>query len=160
MNSKQIDFSVGIFVLVGLLAIAYLAIQFGGNRFFGSDARPVTAIFSNVGGLNANSNVMIAGVKIGTVSEITLDPQTLKAQVKLLINNDIELFDDATASIKTNGLIGDKFVSIYPGTPDIGLELEGPIVDTEPALDIEGLISRFAFGSVTDDAGAAKKTAE
>lgn len=153
MNSKKLDFTVGLFVLLGLLAIVFMAIQIGGNRFLGSGLRPVEAIFSNVGGLNEGSNIMIAGVKIGTVGKITLDPNTLKARVQLLVNDDIELFDDATAAIKTNGLIGDKYVSIYPGTPDIGLDLDGPIVDTEPAIDIEGLISRFAFGDVTKDEG-------
>ncbi|MDQ8205346.1 outer membrane lipid asymmetry maintenance protein MlaD [Pelagicoccus sp. SDUM812003] len=153
MNSKKVDFSVGLFVLIGLLAIVYMAVQIGGSRFLGSDLKSVTAIFTNVGGLSSGSNIMIAGVKIGTVGPITLNQESLKAEVELRINDDIELFDDATASIKTNGLIGDKYVSIYPGTPDLGLELSGPIVDTEPAIDIEGLISRFAFGDVTKEEG-------
>lgn len=150
MNSKKIDLSVGAFVLVGILAILYLAIKIGGGRLTGGDAREVKAIFSNVGGLNPASNVMIAGVKIGTVNSIALNPDTLKAEVTLRIDQGIALYDDATASIRTNGLIGDKYISIYPGTPDIGLELDGPIVDTESAIDIEGLISRFAFGSVSE----------
>lgn len=151
MNSKTTDFSVGLFVLIGLLAIAYMAIQIGGSRFFGSDTREVEAIFSNIGGLNSGSNVMIAGVKVGTIGDITLNQDTLRAEVTLKIDSGIELFDDATASIKTNGLIGDKYIAIYPGTPDLGLELEGPIVDTESAIDIEGLISRFAFGNVAEE---------
>ncbi len=151
MNSKKLDFTVGLFVLVGLLTIGYMAVQIGGSRFLGSNTRSVEAVFTNIGGLSSGSNIMIAGVKIGTVGPITLDQQTLKAKVELRLNNDIELFDDATASIKTNGLIGDKYVAIYPGTPDLGMDLEGPIVDTEPAIDIEGLISRFAFGSVTEE---------
>lgn len=153
MNSKKVDFSVGLFVLVGLLAIAYMAIQIGGSRFLGSDSKTVTAIFQNIGGLSSGSNITIAGVKIGTVGSIELNPETLRAEVELLINDDIELFEDATASIKTNGLIGDKYIAIYPGTPMEGFELSegGPIVDTESALDIESLISRFAFGSVTEE---------
>lgn len=153
MNSKKIDFSVGLFVLIGLIAIAYMAIQIGGSRFLGGDTRSVTAIFTNIGGLSSGSNITIAGVKIGTVGPITLNPDTLKAEIELRINSDIELFEDATASIKTNGLIGDKYIAIYPGTPMEGFELaEGnPIVDTESAIDIESLISRFAFGSVTED---------
>ncbi|EDY80767.1 mce related protein [Verrucomicrobiia bacterium DG1235] len=151
MNSKKIDFSVGLFVLIGLLAIVYMAVQIGGSRFLGSDSRSVTAIFTNIGGLSSGSNITIAGVKIGTVGPITLNPETLKAEVELRIDNDIELFDDATASIKTNGLIGDKYIAIYPGTPGIGFPLEGAIVDTEAAIDIESLISRFAFGDVTEE---------
>ncbi len=151
MNKSKTDFTVGLFVLVGLLAIVYMAIQIGGSRFLGSDTRNVTAIFSNIGGLSSGSNIMIAGVKVGVIGPIRLNQDTLKAEVELRIDRSIELYDDATASIKTNGLIGDKFVSIYPGTPDLGLALEGPIVDTESAIDIEGLISRFAFGSATED---------
>ncbi len=151
MNSKKIDFSVGLFVLVGLAAIVYMAVQIGGARFFGSDSQNVTAIFTNIGGLSSGSNITIAGVKIGTVGPITLNPETLKAEIELRIDKDIELFDDATAAIKTNGLIGDKYIAIYPGTPGVGFPLDGPIVDTEPAIDIEGLISRFAFGSVSKD---------
>lgn len=153
MNSKKVDFSVGLFVLVGLIAIAYMAIQIGGSRFLGGDSRSVTAIFSNIGGLSSGSNITIAGVKIGTVGTIDLNPDTLRAEVQLRINSNIDLFEDATASIKTNGLIGDKYIAIYPGTPMEGFELPDgePIVDTESAIDIESLISRFAFGSVTEE---------
>lgn len=150
MNSNKVNFSVGLFVLVGLCAIVYMAVQIGSSRFLGGDQRAVTAIFTNIGGLSSGSNITIAGVRIGTVGEIGLNPETLNAEVELRIDEDIELFDDATASIKTNGLIGDKYIAIYPGTPDLGMPLEGAIVDTEPALDIEGLISRFAFGSVEE----------
>ncbi|MBC2605546.1 outer membrane lipid asymmetry maintenance protein MlaD [Pelagicoccus albus] len=153
MNSKKIDFSVGLFVIIGLCAIVYMAVQIGSSRLVGKDSQTVTAIFSNIGGLSSGSNITIAGVKIGTVGPITLNSETLKAEVELRINGDIELFDDATAAIKTNGLIGDKYISIYPGTPGIGFPLEAgdKIVDTEPALDIENLISKFAFGSVTEE---------
>lgn len=151
MNNKKIDFSVGLFVLVGLAAIVFMAVQIGSSRFLGSDTRAVTAIFTNIGGLSSGSNITIAGVRIGTVGPIKLNPETLKAEIELRIDDSIELFDDATASIKTNGLIGDKYIAIYPGTPGIGFPLDGPIVDTEPAIDIEGLISRFAFGSVSED---------
>ncbi|MDQ8187507.1 outer membrane lipid asymmetry maintenance protein MlaD [Pelagicoccus sp. SDUM812002] len=151
MNSKKIDFSVGLFVIVGLLAIVYMAVQIGSARFLGSDDQRVTAIFTNIGGLSSGSNITVAGVKIGTVGPIILNPETLKAEIELRINKDIELFDDATAAIKTNGLIGDKYIAIYPGTPGIGMPLDGAIVDTEPAIDIEGLISRFAFGSVSEE---------
>lgn len=152
MNSKKVDFSVGLFVLVGLLAVIYMAVQIGSSRFLGGDTQKVVAIFSNIGGLSSGSNITIAGVKIGTVGEISLNAETLKAEVELRVNSDIELWDDATAAIKTNGLIGDKYIAIYPGTEIEGLSepLDGPIVDTESAIDVEGLISRFASGSVTE----------
>ena len=148
MNQKRIEFSVGIFILFGIAAILYLAIQIGGSRFFGSDARVIDARFTNVGGLNEGSNVMIAGVKVGLVGDITLDTENFVAMVQLKLHTDLSIYDDAIASIKTNGLIGDKYIALDPGGGGFELEEGEPIVDTEPALDIESLISRFAFGSL------------
>ena len=148
MNQKRIEFSVGIFILFGIAAILYLAIQIGGSRFFGSDARVIDARFTNVGGLNEGSNVMIAGVKVGLVGDITLDTENFVAMVQLKLHTDLSIYDDAIASIKTNGLIGDKYIALDPGGGGFELEDGEPIVDTEPALDIESLISRFAFGSL------------
>ena len=148
MNQKRIEFSVGIFILIGIAAILYLAIQIGSSRFFGSDARVIDARFTNVGGLNEGSNVMIAGVKVGLVGDITLDTENLVAMVQLKLHTDLSIYDDAIASIKTNGLICDKYIALDPGGGGFELEDGEPIVDTEPALDIESLISRFAFGSL------------
>ncbi len=150
MNQKKIEFSVGVFVLVGILAILYLAIQIGSSRFVGDDSRVVEARFNNVGGLNEGTNIMIAGVKVGKVGKITLDTENIVAIVELKLSQDIELYDDAIASIKTNGLIGDKFVSLDPGGGGLPLEEGEVIVDTESALDIESLISRFAFGGIEE----------
>jgi len=151
MNQKRIEFSVGIFILVGIAAILYLAIQIGSSRFLGSDETIVEARFSNVGGLNKGSNVMIAGVKVGVVGDIYLDKESIVAMVQLKLQEEITLYDDAIASIKTNGLIGDKYVALDPGGGGFELEEGEPIVDTESALDIESLISRFAFGSLEED---------
>jgi len=151
MKQKNIEFSVGLFVLVGIAAVLYLAIQIGSSRFLGSDATVVQARFTNVGGLNEGSNVMIAGVKVGVVGAIELDTENIVAMVQLNLYTDITLYDDAIASIKTNGLIGDKYVALDPGSGGMELEAGEPIVDTESAIDIEGLISRFAFGSLDEE---------
>ena len=148
MNQKRIEFSVGIFILLGIVAILYLAIQIGSSRFWGSDARVIDARFTNIGGLNEGSNVMIAGVKVGVVGDITLDTENLVAMVQLKLHTNLSIYDDAIASIKTNGLIGDKYIALDPGGGGFELEKGEPIVDTESALDIESLISRFAFGSL------------
>ncbi len=150
MNSKKTEFAVGLFVLAGIAAILYLAIQIGSSRFLGSDATIITARFSNAGGLNEGSNVMIAGVKVGVVGDIVLDTENLVAMVELNLDTDVVIYDDAIASIKTNGLIGDKFVALDPGGGGFELESGEPIVDTESAVDIESLISRFAFGSLEE----------
>ena len=91
---------------------------------------------------------MIAGVKVGMVGDITLDTENLVAMVQLKLHTDLSIYDDAIASIKTNGLIGDKYIALDPGGGGFELEEGEPIVDTESALDIESLISRFAFGSL------------
>ena len=148
MNQKRIEFSVGIFILIGIAAILYLAIQIGSSRLLGSDARVIDVRFTNVGGLNEGSNVMIAGVKVGVVGKITLDTENMVAMVQLKLHTDLSIYDDAIASIKTSGLIGDKYIALDPGGGGFELEEGEPIVDTESALDIESLISRFALGSL------------
>ena len=150
MNQKRTEFAVGLFILVGILAILYLALQIGSSRILGSDSMVVEARFSNIGGLNEGSNIMIAGVKVGVVGNIRLDTESLVAMVELKLENDLVIYDDAIASIKTNGLIGDKYVALDPGGGGLELEEGEPIVDTESALDIESLISRFAFGSLEE----------
>ena len=148
MNQRRIEFSVGIFILIGIAAILYLSIQIGNSSFLGSDARIIDARFTNTGGLNEGSNVMTAGVKVGVVGDITLDTENLVAMVQLKLRKDLSIYDDAIASIKTNGLIGDKYIALDPGGSGFELEEGETIVDTESALDIESLISRFAFGSL------------
>jgi len=150
MNQKKSEFAVGIFVLVGIAAILYLAIQIGSNQVLGGATFQLKARFNNIGGLTTGSNVMIAGVKVGKVGEITLNEQHV-AIIGLNLKKDYGLYDDTIASIKTNGLIGDKFVSLSPGFSEIPLEEGELIVDTESALDIESLISRFAFGSIEEE---------
>ncbi|MDV7397658.1 outer membrane lipid asymmetry maintenance protein MlaD, partial [Arthrospira platensis SPKY1] len=120
-------------------------------RLWGGDTYQLEARFSSVAGLNVGSRVDIAGVRVGTVRGIRLDPQQFVAIVILELPRSIELDDDTIASIRTAGLIGDRFVSLSPGGSGIPLEPGDMILDTESAMDIESLISRFAFGSIDDD---------
>ncbi len=147
----KMEFGVGLFVLAGLAAIFYLAIAIGGARLWGGDTYRLDARFSNVAGLNVGSRVDIAGVRVGTVRAITLDQKHFVAIVTLEIPSSIELDDDTIASVRTAGLIGDRFISLSPGGSGIRLEPGDLIIDTESAVDIESLISRFAFGSIDDE---------
>lgn len=147
MNNRTIEFLVGCFVLVGLGAVFYLAIQVGGARFFGSDSYELQARFSSANGVNPGSRIQIAGVPIGTVKEIVLDDNFF-AILTLELPNHIELDDDTIASVKTAGLIGERFIELFPGGSGFPLEPGDMIVDTEPALDIENLISKFALGGI------------
>jgi phospholipid/cholesterol/gamma-HCH transport system substrate-binding protein len=148
MNNRTIEFLVGCFVLFGLAAVLYLAIQVGSARFFGSDSYTVTARFSSASGVNPGSRVEIAGVRVGTVKDVVLNDM-FDAIVTLELPNSLELDEDTIASVKTAGLIGDRFIDLSPGG---GMPMEPgfQIVDTESALDIESLISRFALGGLDE----------
>ncbi len=150
MTKLKIETFVGLFVLAGILAIAYLSFTIGGARLFAEDSYEIEARFSNVGGLKTGSDVRIAGVSVGRVLEVRLDADQYRAVVRLEIPKTIELDDDTIASIRTTGLIGDKFVALLPGGSGIPVEAGEILYDTESAIDLESLIGRFAFGSVED----------
>lgn len=145
MNNRMIEFLVGCFVLIGLGAVLYLAIQVGGARFFGSDSYELKARFSSASGVNPGSRVDIAGVRVGTVKSIDLN-EDFYAIVTIELPNRIELDEETIASVKTSGLIGDRYIQLSPGGFGSALEPGDMIVDTESALDIESLISKFALG--------------
>lgn len=149
MNNRTIEFLVGSFVLIGLAAVLYLAIQVGSARYLGGDSYELQARFTSVGGVNAGSRVEIAGVPVGTVKEVVLD-ENFYAMVTLELPNTLELDEETIASVKTAGLIGDRFIQLSPGGFGEMLADGDMIVDTESALDIEGLISRFALGGIDE----------
>lgn len=150
MNKRTLEFFVGCFVLLGMAAVLYLALQVGGARFFGSDRYELQARFSSVSGVNPGSRVEIAGVRVGSVRDVVLSDD-FYAIVTLELPNRIELDDDTIASVKTAGLIGDRYINLSPGGSGFPLEPGDVIVDTESALDIESLISRFALGGIDED---------
>ena len=150
MNNRKIEFLVGCFVLAGLIAVLYLAIQVGGARLTGGDSYQLQARFSSSAGVNPGSRVEIAGVRIGTVKDVVLN-DAFYAIATLELPNSIQLDDDTIASVKTAGLIGDRFIELSPGGSGFPLEAGDMIVDTEAAMDIEDLISRFALGGGVND---------
>jgi phospholipid/cholesterol/gamma-HCH transport system substrate-binding protein len=117
-------------------------------RLLGDDHYFLNARFLSVSGLKAGAQVEIAGVEVGQVDSISLDTKENVAMVRLKIKKNITLGDDVIASVKTSGLIGDKFVKLSPGGSDDILKPGDTITDTESALDIEELISKYAFGEV------------
>lgn len=147
MNNRTIEFLVGCFVLAGLVAVFYLAIQIGSAQLLNKDSYNLQARFSNASGVNPGSRIEIAGVRVGTVKDVVLD-KSFFAIVTLELPNAIQLDDDTIASVKTAGLIGDRFIELEPGGSGMALEPGDMIVDTESALDIESLISRFALGGI------------
>ena len=139
---------VGVFVVLGLVCVSYLTIKLGRMEVFDSSGYTVTARCSSVTGLRTGANVEIAGVPVGRVTSIRLDPQTFMADVDLRINDGVNLSDDVMASVKTSGLIGDKYISLAPGGSDTPLKNGDTITDTEPTLDLEALIGKVVFGGV------------
>jgi phospholipid/cholesterol/gamma-HCH transport system substrate-binding protein len=157
MKQSNIELSVGAFVLLGITAIVWFAVQAGAGAAIGGSTYQVNARFTNIGGLKPGSQVFIAGVPVGRVEKIDLNPQ-YAAVVRLSVKRDVHLPADTIASIKTNGLIGDKFVALAPGADSNDLAPGGTITDTESAMDLESLISRFAFGNVSSSPAPSPST--
>ncbi len=146
MKTKEIylEFTVGLFMLLGLVAVGYLSVKLAKKDFFETDGYPVYALFTNVGGLTSGAPVEIAGVQIGRVKDITLEDYY--ARVSMIMDEGVVLQEDVIASIKTKGLFGEKFVEIVPGGEEELIKSGGKILETEPAMDFEGLISKFVHG--------------
>lgn len=151
MRDKKLEFGVGLFMLVGLAALIYLTLKLGSGALMGSDTYLVEARFSNTGGLCKGSNVMMAGVTIGRVEGIRLDPADYSAIVEMRVLTSIHLPTDTMASIRTSGLIGDKFIALAPGAEEKMLQPSERITMTESAVELESLISKMAFGSVKEN---------
>ncbi len=148
MKKSSVEISIGVFVVVGLACLGYLAIKLGKMELLGADYYRVTAKFENVAGLKVGAQVEMAGVQIGQVEDIRLDLEDQVAQVRLKIKEGVVLTDDVIASIRTSGLIGDKYIKLSPGGSDIVLKSGDAIVETESAIDIEELLSKYVFGKV------------
>ena len=148
MKKYALETYVGIFVLIGLLCVAYLTVKLGKFEVLGGDYYIIKARFSSVSGLRTGSSVEMAGVQIGTVVRIRILKDIQVAEVEFKIRNDIELSEDTIASIKTSGLIGDKYVRVTPGGSEEVLKDGDRIMETEAAIDLEELISNFIFGKV------------
>lgn len=150
MIGRKKEIGVGLFVLIGLVCVAWLTVRLGRMELFGSDGYTLQARFTSVVGLKTGAAVEIAGVPVGRVSGIRLnqDKNGSRAVVLLHIDKGIALGDDVIASVKTSGLIGDKYILLTPGGSETPLGAGDTIVDTESALDIEELISKYVFGKV------------
>jgi phospholipid/cholesterol/gamma-HCH transport system substrate-binding protein len=156
MERKGLELGVGIFLLIGLACLAYLSFKLGKIQFLGSLDYKVYATFSTVGGLKEQAPITEAGVTIGHVGEIRLKDG--QAQATFWIHKGVQLEDDIIASIKTTGIIGDKYVSISPGASDRFIKPGGFIHDTQPPLDLESLLGKFVFGTVEKEKSGSEKS--
>jgi phospholipid/cholesterol/gamma-HCH transport system substrate-binding protein len=148
MKKYAMETTVGIFLVFGLLCIGYMTVKLGHVSLLGDNAYSLFARFSTVSGLRAGSPVNMLGIEVGRVGGLTMDQKNQRAVVELRIQKGIKVYDDAIASIKTEGLIGDMFLSIDPGGAGKLLEPGGTITETQPAVDLVDLIGKYAFGEV------------
>ncbi|MGD8242901.1 MAG: outer membrane lipid asymmetry maintenance protein MlaD [Desulfobacterales bacterium] len=139
---------VGIFVVLGLAAISFMAVRLGNVNLVGDNTNTFYAPFSTVSGLRVGNAVEMLGMEIGRVAAFRMDQDKLQAIVTLKVDKQVEVYDDAIASIKTAGLIGDKYINIDPGGGGDLLADGDTIIETESPVDLGELISKYAFGDV------------
>ena len=142
----NLELVVGVFLLVGLLCLGYLSVRLGKVDVWGKPGYRVFAVFSDVGGLRDGAPVEVAGVEVGQVEGIRLEDY--EARVVLRVKPGLVLREDTIVSVKTRGLIGEKFIQISPGAADEVIRPGGRIRQTESAVDLEALISKYAFGEL------------
>ena len=150
MYKHKFEFFVGLFMAIGILCIAFLSIRIARNEFFASAGYAVQAVFSNANGIRCGTQILIAGVEIGRVKDVSL--QDYEAKVMLMIQPGVVLQQDSIASIKTKGMIGEKYIEITPGADDRTIAPGGRLRDTQPAMDLEGLISKYVQGNLSKPA--------
>jgi phospholipid/cholesterol/gamma-HCH transport system substrate-binding protein len=135
MKQNKLELFVGIFVVLGIAAVVYLTIKLGSGSLVGDDTYLVEARFANAGGLHSGSSVLLAGVTVGRVDDVRVDPKDYSAIATLRILTALKLPTDSMAAIKTTGLIGDKYVSLSPGADETYLAPGTRITMTESSID-------------------------
>lgn len=148
MKRYAMETVVGIFVVIGIVCVGYMTIKLGKVQIFGGNEYPLSARFTSVAGLRVGSPVEIFGINVGRVDKLYLDQNRAMAVVRMEIRNGMKVYSDGSATIKTSGLIGDKYVRIDPGGAGDLLKPGSWITETSAPLDIEDLIGKFAFGDL------------
>jgi phospholipid/cholesterol/gamma-HCH transport system substrate-binding protein len=146
MKKFDLELAVGLFMIAGIVCLGYLSIKLGRMEVVGGKGYELQAVFANSGGLKTGSSVVIAGVEVGRVKRIVLDDY--QARVIMQLPVDVKITEDAIASIKTKGLIGEKYIEITAGGSEEFLNPGARIRDTESAVDLEELISNYIFGKL------------
>lgn len=146
MKKYSIETTVGIFMVIGLICVGYMTVKLGKISLFGDDTYPLFARFTSVSGLRVGSSVEIYGIQVGTVTNLAIDHDKQMGVVEMKIDKGTMVYDDAAATIKSAGLIGDKYVKIDPGGSGEVLKPKGAITQTSVPADIEDLIGKYAFG--------------
>ncbi|MCX5812450.1 MAG: outer membrane lipid asymmetry maintenance protein MlaD [Proteobacteria bacterium] len=146
MKKYSMETAVGIFVLIGLVCVGYMTVKLGKVSLFGEDTYPLYARFVSASGLRVGSTVEVYGLEVGSVKSLNIDIDKQMAVVGIAVNKSLKVYDDAAATIKTSGLIGDKYLKIDPGGSGEPIKQGGFITQTSVPADIEDLIGKYAFG--------------
>jgi phospholipid/cholesterol/gamma-HCH transport system substrate-binding protein len=154
MAKRSIETLVGLFVLLGLVALLFVALKAANLSSFGSqDSYTLSARFDNIGGLKTRAPVRAAGVVVGRVTAISLDPKTFQGVVTLSIERPFQFPKDSSAKILTAGLLGDQYVGLEAGGEVDNLAPGAVVKQTQSAVVLENLIGQFLFNKAAD-AGA------
>ena len=154
MSTRTIETLVGGFVLLGLAALLFLALKAANlGNFGGGDSYTLKARFDNIGGLKVRAPVRSAGVTVGRVTAISLDPASYQGVVSMDIQSGLQFPKDSSAKILTSGLLGDQYIGLDAGVDDKSLAAGATITQTQSALVLENLIGQFLFSKAAD-AGA------
>ena len=145
MRRFNVEMVVGLFMIAGFLCFAWLSVKLGDIDIFGPQTYAVSAKFGSVSGLKDGAIVEIAGVKVGKVTDISFDPDDYEAKVVMSIDQGVVLQDDSIASVRTAGIIGDRYIDISPGGSEALLGDGGRIHETESAINLEELVSKYIF---------------
>jgi phospholipid/cholesterol/gamma-HCH transport system substrate-binding protein len=157
MQRKSLDIWVGLFVLLGALAVMFLALKVGNmsSMSFGP-SYTVIARFDNIGGLKPRAPVKSAGVVVGRVESIAFNDKTFQAQVTLRLQGEVKFPKDSSAKILTSGLLGEQYIGIEPGGDDKNFAEGDRIKSTQSAIVLENLISQFLFSKAADSSAEGK----
>lgn len=160
MKKYSMETTVGIFMVIGLICVGYMTVKLGKVSLFGDDTYQLSARFTSVSGLRVGSAVEIYGIQVGTVTSLGIDQERQMGIVGMDIDKGTKVYDDAAATIKSAGLIGDKYVKIDPGGSGEALKPKEMITQTSVPADLEDLIGKYAFGDVKKepDKGQEKTT--
>jgi phospholipid/cholesterol/gamma-HCH transport system substrate-binding protein len=155
MAKRSIETLVGLFVLLGLAALVFVALKAANlTSFSGGDTYTLTARFDNIGGLKARAPVRTAGVVIGRITAITADPKTYQGVVTLSVDKAYQFPKDTSAQILTAGLLGDQYVGLVAGGDLANLAAGDTIKQTQSAVVLENLIGQFLFNKAADSGAA------
>ncbi|MBP8814910.1 MAG: outer membrane lipid asymmetry maintenance protein MlaD [Desulfobulbus sp.] len=148
MGNSRMEITVGVFLVMGFLALGWLAMQLGEVSWLtGAKSYTLNAEFNNISGVKLGADIQISGVTVGKVRQLRLNEDNL-AMVAMQIDKGVKVPVDSIASVKSQGIIGDKFIQITLGGDETAYQPGETIVDTESAVDLESLISKFAFGQM------------